>query len=150
MMDFSKISKFVRGRRGNMSRLRREFELRPAGPLTWIHSASYGEFEEVRPVVERIRERCPEGKILLTFFSPSGYEVRKNYSGADIVCYLPFDTPGNVLSFFRLIKPEMAFFIKYEFWFNFLIACRHQHIPVYSVSSIFRSNKIFFRWDGIG
>ena len=87
-------------------------------------------------------------KILLTFFSPSGYEVRKDYQGADVICYLPMDTPGNVLSFFRLVHPEMAFFIKYEFWLNFIVACYHKNIPVYSVSSIFRKNKIFFRWYG--
>ena len=116
----------------------------------WFHAASLGEFEQGRPLIERMRREHPEYKILLTFFSPSGYEVRKNYQGADIVCYLPFDTPGNVLSFFRLVKPKMAFFIKYEFWLNFIIAMRHHHIPVYSVSSIFRPNKIFFRWYGIG
>lgn len=116
----------------------------------WFHAASLGEFEQGRPLMERFRKQHPEFKILLTFFSPSGYEVRKNYEGADVICYLPFDTPGNVLSFFRLVKPEMAFFIKYEFWQNFIIACAHKHIPIYSVSSIFRPNKIFFRWYGRG
>lgn len=114
----------------------------------WFHAASLGEFEQGRPLMERFRKEHPEFKILLTFFSPSGYEVRKNYEGADVVCYLPFDTPGNVHSFMRLVHPEMAFFIKYEFWLNFLTACHKRNIPVYSVSSIFRSNKIFFRWYG--
>ena len=90
----------------------------------WFHAASLGEFEQGRPLIERIRREHPEFKILLTFFSPSGYEVRKNYSGADVVCYLPFDTPGNVKSFLRLVRPEMAFFIKYEFWMNFISSLR--------------------------
>lgn len=116
----------------------------------WFHAASLGEFEQGRPLIERFRREHPEYKILLTFFSPSGYEVRKNYDGADVICYLPFDTPGNVMSFFRLVRPEMAFFIKYEFWWNFLKACKYYNIPVYSVSSIFRPNKVFFRWYGRG
>ena len=116
----------------------------------WFHAASLGEFEQGRPLMERFRRDHPEYKILLTFFSPSGYEVRKNYEGADAICYLPFDTPGNVLSFFRLVHPEMAFFIKYEFWLNFMQACYRRKIPVYSVSSIFRPNKVFFRWYGKG
>lgn len=98
--------------------------------------------------MERFRREHPEYKILLTFFSPSGYEVRKNYSGADIICYLPFDTPSNVYRFLHLIRPEMAFFIKYEFWADYMWACHHYHIPFYSISSIFRPNKIFFRWYG--
>ncbi len=114
----------------------------------WFHAASLGEFEQGRPLIERFRRDHPEFKILLTFFSPSGYEVRKNYEGADEVCYLPFDTWGNITSFFRLVQPEMAFFIKYEFWGNFFKACKRRNIPVYSVSSIFRSNKVFFRWYG--
>lgn len=114
----------------------------------WFHAASLGEFEQGRPLMERFRREHPEFKILLTFFSPSGYEVRKNYQGADIICYLPFDTPSNVYRFFHLIRPEMAFFIKYEFWMDYMWACHHYHIPIYSVSSIFRPNKIFFRWYG--
>ena len=114
----------------------------------WFHAASLGEFEQGRPLMEHFRREHPEYKILLTFFSPSGYEVRKNYEGADIICYLPFDTPSNVYRFMHLIRPEMAFFIKYEFWYDYMWACHHYHIPVYSVSSIFRPNKIFFRWYG--
>ena len=116
----------------------------------WFHAASLGEFEQGRPLIERFRREHPEYKILLTFFSPSGYEVRKNYEGADVICYLPFDTPGNVMSIFRLVRPEMAFFIKYEFWWNFLRACKHYNIPEYSISSIFRANKVFFKWYGKG
>jgi len=128
--------------------LRREIDKNAR--YVWFHAASLGEFEQGRPLMERLRREHPEYKILLTFFSPSGYEVRKNYEGADVVCYLPFDTYGNVLSFFRLVKPEMVFLIKYEFWLNFISYCRIKHIPVYSISSIFRPEKIFFRWYGKG
>ena len=143
-----KARAMVKGRINTDRILRHQID--PQARYVWFHAASLGEFEQGRPLMERFRELHPEYKILLTFFSPSGYEVRKNYSGADVICYLPLDTPGNVISFFRLVKPEMAFFIKYEFWLNFIIACRHKHIPVYSVSSIFRKNKVFFRWYGWG
>ena len=114
----------------------------------WFHAASLGEFEQGRPLIEKIRERYPEYKILLTFFSPSGYEVRKNYKGADIVCYLPLDKPRNVNKFLDIIQPCMAFFIKYEFWKNFLDELHKRNIPVYSISSIFRKEQIFFKWYG--
>ncbi len=114
----------------------------------WFHAASLGEFEQGRPLMERLRREHPEYKLLLTFFSPSGYEVRKNYEGADIVCYLPFDTMGNAVAFVSKVKPEMAFFIKYEFWYNYIRVCHHKGIPVYSVCSIFQPNKVFFRWYG--
>ena len=116
--------------------------------VVWFHAASLGEFEQGRPLMERLRTDCPEYKILLTFFSPSGYELRKDYEGADLVCYLPFDTPGNALSFLRLAHPEIAVFIKYEFWTNYLTFCRRKGIKVYSVSSIFRPNQYFFKWYG--
>ncbi|MDO4934975.1 MAG: glycosyltransferase N-terminal domain-containing protein, partial [Prevotella sp.] len=108
------------------------------------------EFEQGRPLMERLRRRHPEYKILLTFFSPSGYEVRKDYGGADIICYLPLDTPLNAIRFLRLVRPVMAFFIKYEFWYNYLHILKHRHVPVYSVSSIFRPDQIFFRWYARG
>ncbi|EJW94484.1 3-deoxy-D-manno-octulosonic-acid transferase [gut metagenome] len=114
----------------------------------WFHAASLGEFEQGRPLIERIRREHPEYKILQTFFSPSGYEVRKNYQGADLVCYLPFDTPRNVRRFLDLAQPVMAFFVKYEFWQNYLNELHRRHIPTYSVSSIFRPNQVFFRWYG--
>ncbi len=141
-----KARAMVKGRLNTFRILRHQID--PNARYVWFHAASLGEFEQGRPLMERFRALHPEYKILLTFFSPSGYEVRKNYPGADVICYLPLDTPGNVLSFFRLVRPEMAFFIKYEFWLNFILACHHKNIPVYSVSSIFRSNKIFFRWYG--
>ena len=114
----------------------------------WFHAASLGEFEQGRPLMERIRKAHPHYKILLTFFSPSGYEVRKNYEGADVICYLPFDTPRNVRRFLDLARPSMAFFIKYEFWQNYMKGLQRRGIPTYSVSSIFRPNQVFFRWYG--
>lgn len=116
--------------------------------VVWFHAASLGEFEQGRPLIERLRQSHPEYKILLTFFSPSGFEVRKNYQGADLVCYLPFDTPGNVRSFVRLAHPEIAIFIKYEFWTNYLTFLHRHGVKVYSVSSIFRRGQHFFRWYG--
>lgn len=118
--------------------------------VVWFHAASLGEFEQGRPLMERLRVEHPEYKILLTFYSPSGYEVRKDYEGADLVCYLPFDTPGNALSFIRLAHPEIAIFIKYEFWTNYLITCRRKGIKTYSVSSIFRPDQYFFKWHMFG
>ena len=100
----------------------------------WFHAASLGEFEQGRPLIEMIRAKYPNYKILLTFFSPSGYEVRKHYRGADIVCYLPFDKPRNVKKFLDIANPCMAFFIKYEFWKNYLDELHKRRIPVYSVS----------------
>lgn len=114
----------------------------------WFHAASLGEFEQGRPLIEEIRRRYPDYKILQTFFSPSGYEVRKNYRGADIVCYLPFDKPRNVKKFLDIVNPCMAFFIKYEFWKNYLDELHKRRILVYSVSSIFRKDQIFFKWYG--
>lgn len=114
----------------------------------WFHAASLGEFEQGRPLIERIRKQYPQYKILLTFFSPSGYEVRKNYEGADIICYLPFDTPRNVRRFLDLARPSMAFFIKYEFWQNYMKGLQRRGVPTYSISSIFRPNQVFFRWFG--
>ena len=112
--------------------------------------ASLGEFEQGRPLIEAIRKQYPQYRILQTFFSPSGYEVRKDYKGADVVCYLPLDTPRNAKRFIELAQPCMAFFIKYEFWQNYLNELHRRNIPTYSVSSIFRPGQIFFRWYGTG
>ena len=114
----------------------------------WFHASSLGEFEQGRPMIEQIRKVHPEYKILLTFFSPSGYEVRKNYAGADVVCYLPFDTPGRVEQFLDLANPAMAIFIKYEFWGNYLHTLQQRGIPVYIISAIFRREQLFFQWFG--
>ena len=141
-----KIRKMWRGERDAFDVLRQKVD--PSAKYLWFHAASLGEFEQGRPIMERLRKSHPEYKILLTFFSPSGYEVRKNYEGADIICYLPLDTPLNVRRFFRIIHPEMAFFIKYEFWWNYMTYMKKHDIPVYSVSSIFRPQQVFFRWYG--
>ena len=120
----------------------------PNAKYIWFHAASLGEFEQGRPLMEQIRKDYPQYKILLTFYSPSGYEVRKNYEGADIICYMPVDTRLNAIRFLRLVRPVMAFFIKYEFWSNFLHILKHRNIPTYSVSSIFREDQVFFKWYG--
>lgn len=122
----------------------------PNAMYIWFHAASLGEFEQGRPIMEAIRREHPGYKILLTFFSPSGYEVRKNYDGADVVVYLPIDTKCNARRFLRLTNPVMAFFIKYEFWSNYLHMLKERHVPTFSVSSIFRPNQIFFRAYGKG
>ena len=111
----------------------------------WIHSSSLGEFEQGRPIIEKIKKTNPKEKILLTFFSPSGYTVRKDYPLADVVSYLPFDLPGNVSRFLDIVNPKMAIFIKYEFWGNFLNELHKRAIPTYIVSAIFRENQIFFK-----
>ncbi len=112
----------------------------------WFHAASLGEFEQGRPLIEKIKTEHPDYKILLTFFSPSGYEVRKNYDGADVICYLPFDTPYRVHKFLNLANPAIAIFIKYEFWANYLKELKRRDIPVYIISAIFRPQQVFFKW----
>ena len=141
-----KVRKMWRGERRAVRELRQKVD--PEAQYVWFHAASLGEFEQGRPLIEELRRRHPQYKILLTFFSPSGYEVRKDYPGADIVTYLPLDTIANARRFLRAIRPVMAFFIKYEFWYNYLHILKHRHVPVYSVSSIFRPGQVFFRWYG--
>lgn len=114
----------------------------------WFHASSLGEFEQGRPMMEKIKAAHPEYKILLTFFSPSGYEVRKNYKGADVICYLPFDTPYRVKKFLNLANPAIVVFIKYEFWGNYLSELKRRGIPVYIISAIFRPDQLFFQWYG--
>ena len=141
-----KVRKMWRGEREAFKILKQKVD--PNAKYIWFHAASLGEFEQGRPLMERIRKDYPQYKILLTFYSPSGYEVRKNYEGADIICYMPVDTRLNAIRFLRLVRPVMAFFIKYEFWFNFLHILKHRNIPTYSVSSIFREDQVFFKWYG--
>ena len=141
-----KVRKMWRGEREAIRTIKEKID--PNAQYVWFHAASLGEFEQGRPLLEQLRREHPEYKILLTFFSPSGYEVRKNYEGADIICYLPLDTILNARRFLRTIRPVMAFFIKYEFWYNYLHILRHRGVPVYSVSSIFRPGQVFFRWYG--
>lgn len=141
-----KVRKMWRGEREAFKILKQKVD--PNAKYIWFHAASLGEFEQGRPLMERIRKDYPQYKILLTFYSPSGYEVRKNYEGADIICYMPVDTRLNAIRFLRLVRPVMAFFIKYEFWSNFLHILKHRNIPTYSVSSIFREDQVFFNWYG--
>ena len=141
-----KVRKMWRGEREAVQVLKEKVD--PNAKYVWFHAASLGEFEQGRPLMEQLRREHPEYKILLTFFSPSGYEVRKNYEGADIICYLPLDTITNARRFLRTIRPVMAFFIKYEFWYNYLHILHHRGVPVYSVSSIFRPDQVFFKWYG--
>ena len=141
-----KVRKMWRGERDAFRILKEKVD--PEAKYVWFHAASLGEFEQGRPLMEQLRKDHPEYKILLTFFSPSGYEVRKNYEGADIITYLPLDTITNARRFLRLIRPVMAFFIKYEFWYNYLHILKHRNVPVYSVSSIFRPDQVFFKWYG--
>ncbi|MBP5307197.1 MAG: 3-deoxy-D-manno-octulosonic acid transferase [Paludibacteraceae bacterium] len=116
--------------------------------ILWIHAASYGEFEQARPIIESIKSREPQRKILLTFFSPSGYEAHKEYKWADYICYLPLDTLPNAIRFVKQVRPEMGVFVKYEFWPNILRACKSRNVPVCVISAHFRSNQAFFRWYG--
>ena len=141
-----KVRKMWRGEREAFKILREKVD--PNAKYVWFHAASLGEFEQGRPLMEQLRKDHPEYKILLTFFSPSGYEVRKNYEGADIITYLPLDTITNARRFLRTVRPVMAFFIKYEFWYNYMHILKHRNVPVYSVSSIFREDQVFFKWYG--
>ena len=141
-----KVRKMWRGEREAFRVLKEKVD--PEAKYVWFHAASLGEFEQGRPLMEQLRRDHPEYKILLTFFSPSGYEVRKNYEGADIICYLPLDTIGNARRFLKAVQPVAVFFIKYEFWYNYLHILKQRGVPTYSVSSIFRPDQVFFRWYG--
>lgn len=141
-----KVKKMWDGERQAIDIVRHKVD--PQSEYVWFHAASLGEFEQGRPLIEELRIRQPQYKILLTFFSPSGYEVCKDYEEADIICYLPLDTRSNARRFLRAIRPVKAFFIKYEFWYNYIHILKHRNVPVYSISSIFRPDQIFFRWYG--
>ncbi|MBO7417758.1 MAG: 3-deoxy-D-manno-octulosonic acid transferase [Bacteroidaceae bacterium] len=141
-----KVKTMLAGQRACFETLSTKID--PNKRYLWFHASSLGEFEQGRPLMERIRKEYPSYGILLTFFSPSGYEVRKNYEGADVICYLPFDKPKLVKRFLDLAKPCMAFFIKYEFWKNYLDELHRRQVPTFSVSSIFRDNQVFFKSYG--
>ncbi len=134
---------------GRQSTKKQLKELAIDGPVVWIHAASLGEFEQGRPIIEALKKDYPHYKIVLTFFSPSGFEVRKNYDLADYVFYLPADTASNARMFIDAIKPEKVFFIKYEFWYHYLNALKERNIPVYGVSMIFREKQSFFKSYGV-
>lgn len=144
---FNKKAKlFLSGRKNNFENLQKQFS--SSNKIVWFHAASLGEFEQGRSVIEEFRKKFPEYKILLTFFSPSGYEIRKNFQGADYICYLPFDFKNNVQKFISIVNPQLVFFIKYEFWYNYLKILHDKNIPVYIFSAIFREEQIFFKWYG--
>ncbi len=138
-----KAKLFVQGRKNWETKLRQQIE--KDTKYVWFHCASLGEFEQGRPLIEEIKKQFPKYKIVLTFFSPSGFEVRKNYGGAAIVCYLPLDTKQNARNFIEIVKPEKAFFIKYEFWYFYLAELKKGNIPIYVISAIFRENQHFFK-----
>ena len=139
-----KARKWVEGRRGIFERLEATVG-KSDRPVVWIHASSLGEFEQGRPVIEMIHERYPEYRILLTFFSPSGYEIRKDFAAADWVFYLPADTPHNVRRFLDIVKPAFAVFVKYDYWLNYLKELKRRKIQTYIFSSLFRRNSIFFK-----
>lgn len=134
------------GRRNIFEKLQQSIQ--PNETIVWVHAASLGEFEQGRPIIESIKAKRPDVKILLTFFSPSGYEIRKNYPGADYIFYMPIDRRRYVRRFLDIVKPEAAIFIKYEFWLNYLSELRRRQVRSYVVSAIFRPNSVFFRWWG--
>jgi len=142
----SKASLWVKGRERWAEKIAEK--IRPGARTVWIHCASLGEFEQGRPVIEAIRKEDPSVKIVLTFFSPSGYEIRKNYDKADYVAYLPSDTPRNAIKFIGLLSPEYVIFVKYEFWNNYISELYKRKIPLYLISGIFRPTQHFFRWYG--
>jgi 3-deoxy-D-manno-octulosonic-acid transferase len=141
-----KIKLFVEGRKPVFEIL--SAKIKPTDKTIWFHAASLGEYEQGLPVIEKIKERFPNHKIVITFFSPSGYEVRKNNTVADVTVYLPLDTKKNAQEFLKLVQPEMAFFIKYEYWPNYLNELRKLETPTYLISGIFRENQMFFKWYG--
>lgn len=141
-----KISLFVSGRRGLLEQI--ASQVGNDSPIIWFHCPSVGEFEQARPIIERYRDRGGDRKILLTFFSPSGYELRKNYPYADWVFYLPMDSPGRAARFLDIVKPEVAVFSKYDYWYFYLTELKKRGIPTYVVSAIFREEQPFFQWWG--
>ena len=143
-----KAKKMLAGQKETFSILKKQID--PSAKYIWFHAASLGEFEQGRPLIEKIKKEKPEYKILLTFFSPSGYEVRKDYPGVDLVCYLPFDFLRNVTRFLDLTQPIVAIFIKYEFWMNYLNQLKERNVPICIVSAVFRPDQVFFRWYGKG
>lgn len=141
-----KIKLFVEGRKAVFEVLKAK--INPNDKIIWFHTASLGEYEQGLPVIEAIKKKFPNHKIVLTFFSPSGFEVRKNNTLADVTVYLPLDAKINATKFLKLVKPEMVFFVKYEFWPNYLNELQKSQISTYLISGIFRENQLFFKWYG--
>lgn len=146
LFGHKKAERLIEGHREIFSSL--EKGIKEGNNYVWFHASSLGEFEQGRPLIEKFRATHPEYRVVLTFFSPSGYRSARNYQQADVVCYLPFDTPANVRRFLNIVNPKMVFFVKYEFWLNYLSALKKRNIPTYIVSSIFRKEQVFFRWWG--
>ncbi|MBI9068045.1 MAG: 3-deoxy-D-manno-octulosonic acid transferase [Salinivirgaceae bacterium] len=142
----SKAKLWIDGRKNSFENLKSDFQDNPK--VLWFHVSSLGEFEQGRPVIEAVKKKYPDYKILLTFFSPSGYEIRKNYSGADFIYYLPVDTKQNAKQFLEIVNPTIAFFVKYEYWFHYLKQLNNKKIPTYIFSAIFRENQLFFKPQG--
>lgn len=147
-----KLQKFINGRRDWRRELAQKMAaIRPNGQhikLIHFHCASVGEFEQARPLIEKVHASMPDHRMLLTFFSPSGYELRKNYALADLVFYLPLDTRKNMRDFLSMVSPSLVVIVKYEFWPNFLFECADRKIPVISVSAVFRPEQFYFKWQG--
>lgn len=141
-----KMKLFLQGRKTVFTTLQEKISL--TDKVIWFHAASLGEYEQGLPVMEKMRNLYPSYKILITFFSPSGYEIRKNTTAADVVVYLPLDTLANARRFMKLAHPDIAFFIKYEFWPNYLFELKKANIPTYLISGLFRQNQVFFKWYG--
>ncbi len=144
----TKARQWVQGRKGIFEKISQQVQ--SDRPLIWVHCASLGEFEQGRPLIETIKKDYPRYRILLTFFSPSGYEIRKNYEQADYIFYLPADTPANARRFVSLVRPEKVFFVKYEFWPFYFKALKRANIPLFIVSAIFRGDQLFFRSGSTG
>lgn len=142
----AKAKFFVEGRKNGFEKIAQK--INPADRPIWYHFASLGEFEQGRPVLEKLKTEYPDIKVVVTFFSPSGYEIRKNYPLADGIFYLPLDTPSNAKKFVSLVNPRLAIFTKYEFWYHYFKTLHRQQIPIYLISGIFRTNQLFFKSYG--
>jgi 3-deoxy-D-manno-octulosonic-acid transferase len=143
-----KAKQWVAGRKNWRENLSKKITALNSENILWVHCSSYGEFEQGRPLIEAIKKKHPGYKIILSFFSPSGYEAFKDWAGADLICYLPLDTKKNARDFINIAKPKASIFIKYEFWLNFLFELEKQNIPTYLVSAVFKPHHPFFRWYG--
>lgn len=143
-----KAKKWLEGRKDWRRHLKQAVAALPTGPRIWLHAASLGEFEQGRPVLEAIKKNRPDQQIMLTFFSPSGYEQQKDFKGADLVAYLPLDTAANAADFLDILKPQAALFVKYEFWYYYLNALHRRQIPALLFAATFRKDQPFFKWHG--
>ena len=142
----SKANLWVEGRGNLLEKIKST--IKNKDDIVWFHCASLGEFEQAKPVIQKFKIKFPTYKILVTFFSPSGYEAKKNDPLIDYIFYLPIDTLKNAKTFIKTVQPKMVFFVKYEFWFNYIMELKHNHIPTYLISGVFRENQLFFKWYG--